>query len=226
MAEALGETRVAALALTNLGTTALFEGKLEEACDLLGRSARLRTDIADQRGVAFVNSILAWALCRKGTHDAARRLLEAAEATLHAAGDRRLVYFARDVLAESHLREGDAEGSAAILAIDSISGVRRFGDRWSVAHGLALASWTSRLLGRLDQSDAFAAESLALRRAEQDRYGEAECLALLASTADLRGDRARAAELMQLSRDIRSSIGDLAGIAECQAELSRLSAVA
>ena len=95
-----------------------------------------------------------------------------------------------------------------------------------MAHGLALASWTSRLLGRLDQSDAFAAESLALRRAEQDRYGEAECLALLASTADLRGDRARAAELMQLSRDIRSSIGDLAGIAECQAELCRLSAVA
>ena len=226
MAETLGETRVAALALTNLGTTALFEGNLDEACDLLGRSARLRTEIADQRGVAFVNSLLAWALCRKGTHDAARRLLEAAEATLRAAGDRRLLYFARDVLAEIHLREGDAERSAAILEIDSISGVRRFGDRWSVAHGLALASWTSRLLGRLDQSDAFAEESLALRRAEQDRYGEAECLALLASTAGLRGDRARATDLMQRSRTIRSSIGDRAGIAECQAELSRLATVA
>ena len=226
MAEALGETRVAALALTNLGTTALFEGNLEEARDLLGRSARLRGEVADQRGVAFVNSILAWALCRGGSHDAARTLLAAAEATLRAAGDRRLVYFARDVLAEVHLRQGDPERSAAILEIDSISGVRRFGDRWSVAHGLALASWTSRALDRLDQSDAFAEESLELRRAEEDRYGEAECLALLASTAGMRGNRARAVALMEQSRDIRSSIGDLAGVAECQAELSRLATVA
>jgi non-specific serine/threonine protein kinase len=226
MAEALGETRVAALALTNLGTTALFEGNLAEARDLLGRSARLRSEVADQRGVAFVNSILAWALCRGESHEAARTLLAAAETTLRAAGDRRLLYFARDVLAEVHLRQGDAERSAAILEIDSISGVRRFGDRWSVAHGLALASWTSRLLGRLDQSDAFAEESLELRRAEQDRYGEAECLALLAATAGMRGDRARAAALIHRSHDIRSSIGDLAGVAECQAELSRLAIVA
>jgi hypothetical protein len=204
----------------------LFEGNLEEARDLLGRSARLRGEVADQRGVAFVNSILAWALCRGGSHDAARTLLAAAEATLRAAGDRRLVYFARDVLAEVHLRQGDPERSAAILEIDSISGVRRFGDRWSVAHGLALASWTSRALGRLDQSDAFAEESLELRRAEEDRYGEAECLALLASTAGMRGNRARAVALMEQSRDIRSSIGDLAGVAECQAELSRLATVA
>ena len=226
MAEALGETRVAALALTNLGTTALFEGNLEEARDLLGRSARLRAEVADQRGVAFVNAILAWALCRGGNHDAARTLLETAETSLRAAGDQRLLYFARDVLAEVHLRQGDAAGSAAILEIDSISGVRRFGDRWSVAHGLALASWTSRLLGRLDQSDAFAQESLELRRAEEDRYGEAECLALLASTAGMRGDRGRATDLLQRSRSIRSSIGDLAGVAECQAELSRLAIIA
>lgn len=224
LAEQLGAARIAALALTNLGAAALFEGKFDEARVMLARSAALRAEAADRRGVAFANTLLGWALCRSGSLDEARVMLEAAEETLRAVDDRRLIYFARDIRAEVYLRQGDATTAAAVLEIDSISGVRRFGDRWSVAHGLALASWTSRLLGRVEQATAFAQESLELRLAEADRYGEAECLALLAAVAGMSAERDRATELLRRSREIRSTIGDVAGVAECNAELSRLGA--
>jgi non-specific serine/threonine protein kinase len=223
LAETVGATRVAALALTNLGATALFEGNYPEACASLERSATLRAQAADQRGVAFTNTLLGWALCRAGSLDAARVLLQGAEDTLRALDDRRLLYLTRDVTAEVHLRQGDAAQAAEVLEIDSISGVRRFGDRWSVAHGLALASWASRLLGRVDQAMAFAEESLALRRAEADRYGEAECLALLAAAERANGNDARAAGLVRQSRAIRAAIGDAAGLAECDVELASAS---
>ena len=222
LAEELGETRIAALALTNLGAAALFEGSFGEACMSFERSAELRERVADRRGVAFAHSFLAWALCRGGRLHDARELLERAEETLQALGDERLGYLAGDIRAEVLLRSGEAERAAEILAIDSISGVRRFGDRWSVAHGLALASWASRLLGRVERAVTFAQESLELRRAEGDRYGEAESLALLASATRARGDDATATELLHLSRGIRAEIGDAAGLAECDDELAHL----
>ena len=101
-----------------------------------------------------------------------------------------------------------------------------FGDRWGVAHGLALASWASRLLGLNEQAVAFGNESLALRRAEEDRYGEAESLALLAAAASANGDEATSLTLLQQSRGIRQAIGDRAGVAECDAELARIVASA
>jgi non-specific serine/threonine protein kinase len=220
LAERLGATRVAALALTNLGATALFEGSFQEACDAFGRSSSLRAQVADRRGVAFANTFWAWAKCRAGAFEPALELLERAEETLGTLGDHRLVYFVRDTKAETYLRLGDAPKAAAILEIDSMKGVRRFGDRWSVAHGLAVASWASRLLGRIDRATTFANESLVLRRAEGDRYGEAECLALLATAARANGDEAGALALFQESRAIRVEIGDAAGIAECDAALS------
>ena len=226
LADTLGATRVAALALTNLGATALYEGNYDEACTTLSRSAALREQVADRRGVAFANTLLGWALCRAGSFDPAIALLDAAEDTLRALGDGRLAYLARDVRTEVALRQGDARRAAQILAFDSISIARRFGDRWSAAHGLALASWTARLLGRLDQATAFAEESLTFRRAEGDRHGEAECLALLAAVARESGDPARATTLMRESRSIRAAIGDLAGLADCDGELSRLGASA
>ena len=226
LADRIGATRIAALALTNLGAAALFEGDLAEACAAFARSSVLRADVADWRGVAFADTFLAWAKCRAGDLDQALELLERAEDTLRSVGDQRLVYFARDVRAETHIRQGDAATAAAILQIDSMTGVRRFGDRWSVAHGLAVASWASRLLGRFDRAVAFATESLELRRAEGDRYGEAECLALLAAVARATGDDTTALDSLRESRDIRSAIGDAAGLAECDAELAQLVAPA
>jgi tetratricopeptide (TPR) repeat protein len=225
LAEEVGATRVAALALTNLGAAALFEGKFDEASAFLARSAALRAEVADRRGVAFANTLLGWALCRAGSLERARQLLEISGDTFRDVGDQRLLYLTRDLRAEVFLRQGNAVRAAEILEIDSISGVRRFGDRWSVAHLLALASWASRLLGRVDAAIAFAQESLELRRAEGDRYGEAECLALLAAT-QVNRDNARALDLIQESRGIRASIGDAAGLAECDTELSRLRAIA
>jgi len=226
LAEELGATRVAALALTNLGAAALFEGSVDEARTAFTRSADLRAQVADRRGVAFANTFLAWALCRGGALDEAHELLESAIKTLRALGDGRLAFFATDVRAEVFLRQGEPERAATILEIDSISSVRRFGDRWSVAHGLAMASWASRALGRVDRATAFAQESLELRRAEGDRYGAAECLSLLAAAARASGDDAGAVAYLQRSRAIRAEIGDAAGIAECDAELSHLAAVA
>jgi hypothetical protein len=159
-------------------------------------------------------------MSRAGALEPARMLLEEAEDTLRAIGDQRLIYFARDVQAELLLRSGDAAGAASILEIDSIAGVRRFGDRWGVAHGLASASWASRLLGDLVRAVSFAEESLALRRAVGDRYGEAESLALLAAAARASGDDRRATELLLSSRAIRAAIGDAAGVADCDAELA------
>ena len=223
LAEEIGAINVAALALTNLGATALFEGRFDEARETLARSVALRERLADRRGVAFASTLLGWALCRAGALDAARTLLEGAEDALRAVDDRRLIYLTRDIRAEVSLRQGDATTAAQILELDSIAGVRRFGDRWSVAHGLALASWTSRLLGRIDPAEAFAAESLELRRAEEDRYGEAESLALLAAVARARSDDRLALELVERSRDIRTTIGDTAGVAECDLHLARVS---
>jgi len=150
-------------------------------------------------------------------------LLERAEQTLDDVGDRRLIYFAREIKAHAFLRLGDAARAAEIL---EINGLRRFGDRWGVAHGLALASWASRLLGLNEQAVAFGKESLALRRAEEDRYGEAESLALLAAAASANGDEATSFTLLQQSRGIRQAIGDRAGVAECDAELARIAAPA
>ena len=121
-----------------------------------------------------------------------------------------------------YLRAGDASRAARILDLDAIGRGRRFGDRWSVAHGLALASWASRELGRAEQAVAFATESLELRRAEGDRYGEAECLALLAAATPATGDDVTAVELLHESRAIRVAIGDRAGVADCDAALVSL----
>lgn len=217
----VGATRIAALALTNLGAAALFEGDHAEARDAFARSAELRARVADRRGVAYANTWRSWAECRGGDAAEACSLLDDAEATLRELGDQRLTYFARDIRAELHLRRGDAEGAAEVLAIDSMSGVRRFGDRWSVAHGLAVASWASRMLGRVDQAAALAAESLELRRAEGDRHGEADSLAHLAAARRAMGDEPAAIDLLRQSRTIRLAIGDRAGVAECDAELSR-----
>ena len=223
LAEEIGATRVAALALTNLGATALFEGNFHEACEALERSSAMRQQVADRRGVAFCHIFLAWARCRMGEVSDAIALLERAEQTLDDVGDRRLTYFAREIKAHAFLRLGDAARAAEIL---EINGFRRFGDRWGVAHGLALASWASRLLGRNEQAVAFGQESLALRRAEGDRYGEAESLALLAAAASASGDEATSFTLLQQSRGIRQAIGDRAGVAECDAELARIAAPA
>ena len=222
-AEEVGATRVVALALTNLGATALFEGNFHEACEALERSSAMRQQVADRRGVAFSDTFLAWTWCRMGEMSDAIALLERAEQTLDDVGDRRLIYFAREIKAHAFLRLGRAERAAEIL---EINGLRRFGDRWGVAHGLALASWASRLLGLNEQAVALGKESLALRRAEEDRYGEAESLALLAAAASAKGDEATSFTLLQQSRGIRQAIGDRAGVAECDAELARIAAPA
>ncbi|HYV97070.1 MAG TPA: tetratricopeptide repeat protein, partial [Gemmatimonadaceae bacterium] len=226
LAEKIGATRVAALALTNLGATALFEGNFHEACEALERSSALREQLADRRGVAFADSFLAWARCRMGQASDAIALLERAEQALDGVGDQRLAYFARDVKAFAFLQLGDAARAAEILEINSVNGFRRFGDRWGVAHRLALASWASRLLGLNDQAVAFGEESLALRRAEEDRYGEAESLALLAAAASANADDATSRTLLEQSRAIRQAIGDRAGVGECDAELARIAASA
>jgi tetratricopeptide (TPR) repeat protein len=223
LAEEVGATRVAALALTNLGATALFEGNFHEACEALERSSAMRQQVADRRGVAFSDTFLAWTRCRMGEMSDAIALLERAEQTLDDVGDRRLLYFAREIKAHAFLRLGDAASAAEIL---EINGLRRFGDRWGVAHGLALASWASRLLGLNEQAVAFGKESLALRRAEGDRYGEAESLAMLAAAASANGDETTSFALLQQSRGIRQAIGDRAGLAECDAELARIAAPA
>ena len=226
LAEEVGATRVAALALTNLGATALFEGNFHEACEALERSSAMRQQVADRRGVAFCDTFLAWTRCRMGEVSHAIALLERAEQTLDDVGDRRLIYFAGDIKAHAFLRLGDAARAAEILEINSVNGFRRFGDRWGVAHRLALASWASRLLGLYEQAVAFGKESLALRRAEEDKYGEAESLALLAAAASANGDEATSFTLLQQSRGIRQAIGDRAGVAECDAELARIAAPA
>jgi predicted ATPase/DNA-binding SARP family transcriptional activator len=226
LAEEVGATRVAALALTNLGATALLEGNFHEACEALERSSAMRQLVADRRGVAFSDTFLAWTRCRMGEVSHAIALLERAEQTLDDVGDHRLIYFARDIKAHAFLQLGDAARAAEILEINSINGFRRFGDRWGVAHRLALASWASRLLGLNEQAVAFGKESLALRRAEEDRYGEAESLALLAAAASANGDEVTSFTLLQQSRGIRQAIGDRVGVAECDAELARIAAPA
>jgi predicted ATPase/DNA-binding SARP family transcriptional activator len=226
LAEKVGATRVGALALTNLGATALFEGNFHEACEALERSSAIRQQVADRRGVAFCDTFLAWTRCRMGDVSDAIALLERAERTLDDVGDRRLIYFACDIKAYAFLRLGDAARAAEILEINSVNGFRRFGDRWGVAHRLALASWASRLLGLNEQAVAFGNESLALRRTEGDRYGEAESLALLAAAASANGDEATSFTLLRQSRGIRQAIGDRAGVAECDAELARIAAPA
>jgi len=95
-----------------------------------------------------------------------------------------------------------------------------------VAHGLALASWASRLLGLNEQAVALGNLSLGLRRADGDGYGEAESLALLAAAGSASGDEATSLTLLQQSRGIRQAIGDRAGVAECDAELARIAASA
>jgi hypothetical protein len=186
----------------------------------------MRQQVADRRGVAFSDTFLAWTRCRMGEVSDAIALLERAEQTLDDVGDHRLIYFARDIKAHAFLQLGDAARAAEILEINSINGFRRFGDRWGVAHRLALASWASRLLGLNEQAVAFGNESLALRRAEEDRYGEAESLALLAAAASANGDEATSFTLLHESRGIRQAIGDRAGVAECDAELARIAAPA
>ncbi|HEY6825598.1 MAG TPA: tetratricopeptide repeat protein, partial [Gemmatimonadaceae bacterium] len=223
LAEEIGATRVAALALTNLGATALFEGSFHEACEALERSSAIRRQVADRRGAAFSDTFLAWTRCRMGEVSDAIALLDRAEQTLDDVGDRRLIFFAREIKAHAFLRLGDAARAAEIL---EINGFRRFGDRWGVAHGLALASWASRLLGHTEQAVEFGKESLALRRAEEDRYGEAESLALLAAAASAQGDEVTSFTLLQQSRGIRQAIGDRAGVAECDAELAQIAAPA
>jgi tetratricopeptide (TPR) repeat protein len=226
LAVEVGATRVAALALTNLGATALCEGNFHEACEALERSSAMRQQMADRRGVAFSDTFLAWTRCRMGEVSDAMALLERAEQTLDDVGDLRLIYFARDIKAYAFLLLGDAARAAEILEINLVNGFRRFGDRWGVAHRLALASWASRLLGLNEQAVAFGKESLALRRAEGDRYGEAESLALLAAAASASDDEATSFTLLQQSRGIRQAIGDRAGVGECDAELARIAAPA
>ena len=219
LAESLGDTRVAALALANLGFAALFEGDLDAARTALERSMRLRSDLSDRRGVAFAQTVLAWALCRDGDLAGAKRLLGEAIDTYRSIGDERLYMFAVDVSAEVHLREQSPERAAETLDHEALPLLRRVGDRWGLAHALALRSWAARLIGDLELATAMAMESLELRRAEGDRYGIAECLALLAEVARAQGRESDAASLLQESRTMRAAIGDRRGLAECDALL-------
>ena len=219
LAESLGDTQVAALALSNLGFTALFEGDLVAARPALERSLQLRSDLCDQRGVAFAQTVLGWTLCRAGDLGGAKRLLGAAMDTYRSLGDKRLHVFAVDVLVEVHLREQSVPLAARMLDCESLPVLRRVGDRWSLAHALALRSWSARLEGDLAVATATATESLALRRAEGDRHGIAECLALLADIARLDGRDDDARSLLQESRGLREAIGDCRGVAECDALL-------
>ncbi|MDB4899675.1 MAG: hypothetical protein JWN53_1483, partial [Gemmatimonadetes bacterium] len=220
LAESLGDKRVAALALSNVGFTALFEGDLVTAQGALERSMQLRADTSDQRGVAFAQTVLGWTLCRAGDLRGAKRLLGAALDTYRSIGDDRLHTFAADVLVEVRLLDGDTARAAGVLDRESLPLLRRVGDRWGLAHALALRSWAARASGDLELASATAMESLELRRAERDRYGVAECLALLAEVARAQAREGDATALLQESRAMREEIGDRRGVAECDALLA------
>ena len=65
----------------HLGATALFEGHFLEACEALERSSAMRNRwLID--GVAFSDTLLAWARCRMGEVSDAIALVERAEQTL------------------------------------------------------------------------------------------------------------------------------------------------
>ena len=180
----------------------------------------MRSDLSDQRGVAFAQTVLGWTLCRAGDLAGAKRLLGAAIDTYRSLGDERLHVFAVDVLAEVHLREQSTALAARMLDRESLPVLRRLGDRWSLAHALALRSWSARLEGDPGLAMATATESLTLRRAEGDRHGIAECLALLADIARLEGRDDDARSLLRESRALREAIGDRRGVAECDVLLA------
>ena len=226
ISERLGDKRLAALALSNMGFAWLFQGDLSAARAVLERSMRLREETGDRRGVAFVQTILGWTLARAGESDAARSMLASALKTLDAVGDRRLSLFAVDVLAEMDLGAGLPERAASVLDGECIPQLERFGDRWSLAHALALRSNAARLLGQREAARTLATRSLELRRAEGDRYGIAECLQYLAEIAREEGKESEAVALLRESRDIRAEIGDAPGVRRCDALLARAGAPA
>ena len=222
LAESLGDTRVVALALSNLGFTALFEGNLDEARAVLERSLHLRVELSDRRGVAFAQTVLGWTLCRADDLAGAQRLLGSAIETYRSIGDERLYDFALDILVEVLLRGGATELAAENLDRESLPSLRRIGDRWSLAHALALRSWAACASGDVALAAVTATESLALRRADGDLHGIAASLALLAEVAILEHRTSDALPLLQESRAMRSAIGDRRGVAECDELLATL----
>ena len=189
LAEELGATRVAALALTNLGAAALFEGNFDEAC----AHARAQRGAARRRwpigGESRSPTPCSRGRCAApGRWTARSRCSKRAEDTLARVDDRRLIYFARDMRAEAFLRQGDAATRRRDPRdrLDlGLSSLRRPVERraWPRARELGVTTARPDRAGRRVRRG----ESR-LRRAEEDRYGEAECLALLAAAARANGD--------------------------------------
>lgn len=218
-----GHTRGIATALNNLGWTSHYRGEYREAASSFRSCLELQRSLADERGVGFALTNLGNALHELGEEEAASRLSEAV-ATLRRLGEKQLYAFALSNLAAVELFRGEGERALSLLCEESLPLFREIGDRWGLAHALAILTDVHRERGELESARAACRESLEMRLEMGDRSGIATCEAKLGDLALLERDDERARSHFQRSLDLRSALPDRAGIGDCLEGLATVAA--
>ncbi len=218
---ALGDTRGAAIASTNLGLVVGDLGDHGRAIALHNEALALFREVGAAGPVAVALNNLAQATWATGDLVRAEALLTEALALRRDLGDERGTAIALSNLGGVARERGDVD-RAATLHADALALHRRLGDTDGVASSLANLGLVAHDRGDYARAVALQEEALALFRDLGAIGGVARTLGNLGLAERGRGDRERAAVLVGQALALFRDLGDEEGIAESFANLAGL----
>ncbi|MCY1136375.1 tetratricopeptide repeat protein [Actinoplanes sp. Pm04-4] len=229
-AQAVGDSRAEATALSALGVAYTNLGRTEPAADRLQRSAQLFRSIHDVRGQAHAVINRANLEFYHRGPAAAKVHYEKALALYREADDRIGEARALDNLGYNEGTLGNFDEALEFLNRGLAVHVEA-GDRHGVAKGLSNLATIEVRSGRLDEAEQHCEEALTLCRRLGNRSIEAEALDALALVHTRRGEPERAIELHEQALAIKREVGDrvseadiLNGLGEATRAAGRLAA--
>lgn len=205
--ERLGDPRMQAYCLLNIGATLSFEGRLSEALESFGRARERAGQAGDRAIIAYIENNRAYALIDLGDLDAARQALLAALPISREAGERRVEAGISMML-----------GTIAVSLGNLADAKQRFlqGRELADALGdpeLASVAWKNLAVIHASENDHRAAES-ALRHAlaAARTLGAPRVIAAaeldLAELEQRRGDGPAARERLSAARQVAAGVDD------------------
>jgi predicted ATPase/class 3 adenylate cyclase/DNA-binding CsgD family transcriptional regulator len=141
-----------------LGWEALFQGRLDEASELLARSAAAGDEVGDPFPNGFANGLMAYAQLASGKTELAYSLARTTLGRVLTTGAGMVLGMSNQILARTEIASGEL--SAARGHLETAIDVERSGFAYPLSWHLALMSTLERLEGNLDAAHHRAGEAL------------------------------------------------------------------
>jgi tetratricopeptide (TPR) repeat protein len=219
LAEALGSDELVGNALHDLGTVAIFTGRLEDAERLLPQALDLRPDDATVGRANTLNNLGILAR-RTGRVDEAADYYERALALRREAG---MVHAVAESLA--NLGVVDSQRGELTTAIDrsqeALERYRAVDDRLGVAQALGNLGRFERYRGDLSTAEDHLAESASLYRDLGNATYEAMARTRLGTVRRDAGDLEAATETLGIALELATDAGDGSAVATARSEFAR-----